>query len=124
MGKFVVKKTNTGETFRLVAGNGEVIGVSEVYASHSGLLNGIESVKKNAAIAEVEDQTVEGFEKAGCPKFEIYTDKAGEFRFRLKAANGEIIMASEGYAQKAGCKNGIESVRKNAPESPTEKAED
>lgn len=47
-------------------------------------------------------------------KFELYTDKAGEFRFRLKAGNGEIILASEGYKQKASAMNGIESVRKNA----------
>ena len=48
------------------------------------------------------------------PKFEIYTDKAGEFRFRLKARNGEIIAVSEGYTAMAGCLNGVESVRKNA----------
>ena len=48
-------------------------------------------------------------------KFEIYTDKAGEFRFRLKASNGQAILASEGYKAKAGCINGIESVKKNAP---------
>jgi len=48
-------------------------------------------------------------------KFELYTDKAGEFRFRLKAGNGEIILASEGYKQKASATNGIESVKKNAP---------
>lgn len=47
-------------------------------------------------------------------KFEIYTDKAGEFRFRLKASNGQTILASEGYKAKAGCNNGIESVKKNA----------
>lgn len=46
--------------------------------------------------------------------FEIYTDKAGEFRFRLKAKNGQNILASEGYKQKASCENGIESVRKNS----------
>ena len=51
------------------------------------------------------------------PKFEIYTDKAGEFRFRLKATNGQIIAVSEGYKAMAGCKNGIESVKKNAPEA-------
>lgn len=49
-------------------------------------------------------------------KFEIYKDKAGEFRFRLKASNGQNIMASEGYKAKSGCTNGIESVKKNAPE--------
>lgn len=48
-------------------------------------------------------------------KFEIYKDKAGEFRFRLKASNGQTILASEGYKAKSGCTNGIESVKKNAP---------
>jgi uncharacterized protein YegP (UPF0339 family) len=48
-------------------------------------------------------------------KFEIYKDKAGEFRFRLKASNGQNILASEGYSAKSGCNNGIESVKKNAP---------
>lgn len=47
-------------------------------------------------------------------KFEIYTDKKGEFRFRLKAGNGQTILTSEGYAAKSGCTNGIESVKKNA----------
>ncbi|MEO1245184.1 MAG: YegP family protein [Pseudomonadota bacterium] len=47
-------------------------------------------------------------------KFEIYKDKAGEFRFRLKAANGQNILSSEGYGKKASCTNGIESVRKNS----------
>ena len=46
-------------------------------------------------------------------KFEVYKDKAGEFRFRLKAGNGENILASEGYKAKASCMNGIESVKKN-----------
>jgi uncharacterized protein YegP (UPF0339 family) len=48
-------------------------------------------------------------------KFELYQDKAGEYRFRLKAGNGEIILVSEGYKQKASAENGIESVRKNSP---------
>ncbi|MHB1107978.1 MAG: YegP family protein [Lutibacter sp.] len=47
-------------------------------------------------------------------KFEIYTDKKGEFRFRLKASNGQAILASEGYKAKTSCTNGIESVRKNS----------
>ena len=65
-------------------------------------------------------QTVEGFEPVTNPKFEIYKDKADEFRFRLKARNGEIIAVSEGYTAKASCENGIESVRKNAPEAAVE----
>ena len=114
MGKYVIKETKTGFTFRLKAGNGEVIGTSEVYKALASCKNGIASVAKNAPVAAVEDQTVEGFEIAKNPKFEIYTDKAGELRFRLKAGNGEIILASEGYSSMSGCKNGIESVRKNA----------
>ena len=47
-------------------------------------------------------------------KFEVYKDKAGEFRFRLKAANGQNILGSEGYSKKASCMNGIESVMKNS----------
>ena len=50
-------------------------------------------------------------------RFELYKDHAGEFRFRLKAGNGENILASEGYTAKASCENGIESVRKNAPDN-------
>ena len=47
-------------------------------------------------------------------KFELYTDKAGEYRFRLLAGNGQNILGSEGYTTKAACENGIESVKKNA----------
>ena len=47
-------------------------------------------------------------------KFEVYQDTKNEYRFRLKASNGQTILASEGYAAKAGCMNGIESVRENS----------
>ena len=117
MGKFVIRNTKTGVKFDLKAGNGEVIATSEVYASQAACKNGVESVRKNAPVAAVEDQTAEGFAVEKHPKFEIYTDKAGEFRFRLKATNGQIIAVSEGYMAMAGCKNGIESVKKNAPEA-------
>lgn len=117
MGKFVVKKTNTGIKFDLKAGNGEVIATSEVYSSEAACKNGIASVQKNAPVAGIEDQTVEGFEKVKHPKFEVYQDKAGEYRFRLKATNGEIIATGEGYKAKSGCMNGIESIRKNAPDA-------
>ena len=117
MGKFAIKRVKTGIKFNLKAGNGEIIATSEVYASESACKNGIESVRKNAPIANLEDQTVEGFEPLTNPKFEVYTDKAGEFRFRLKARNGEIIAVSEGYTRRSSCLNGIESVRKNAPEA-------
>ena len=114
MGKFVVKKTNTGIKFDLKAGNGQVIATSEVYTTAAACKNGIASVQKNAPVAAVENQTVEGYATEKNPKFEIYKDKAEEFRFRLKATNGQIIAVSEGYTTLASCENGIESVKKNA----------
>jgi UPF0339 protein TDE_0826 len=117
MGKFLVKQTKSGFKFDLKAGNGETIATSEVYSSEAACLNGVESVRKNAPIANLEDQTTDGFEPATHPKFEMYVDKAGEFRFRLKARNGEIIAVSESYKAKASCENGIASVRKNAPDA-------
>ena len=124
MGKFIIKNTNTGIKFDLKANNGEVIATSEVYKAEASCSKGIASVIRNAPIAPVEDQTVEGFEKQKHPKFEVYTDKAGEFRFRLKARNGEIIATSEGYKSMPSCLNGIDSVKRNAVDSPIVKLED
>lgn len=117
MGKFVVRSTATGFKFDLKAGNGEVIATSEVYASEKACIEGVESVRTNAVVAGVEDQTKEGFVTEKNPKFEVYTDKAGEFRFRLKARNGQIIATSEGYKALPSCMNGIESVKNNAPDA-------
>ena len=123
MGKFVIKNTNTGIKFDLKAPNGEVIATSEVYVAEANCRKGINSVIRNAPIAAIEDQTVEGFAKEKHPKFEVYLDKAGEYRFRLKATNGQNICHSEGYKAMASCMNGIESVRKNAADSEIVKAE-
>ena len=123
MGKFVVKQVKTGMVFNLKAGNGEVIATSEIYTTEAACMNGIESIRRNAIEAKLEDQTVEGYEAVTNPKFEVYTDKAGEFRFRLKAKNGEIIDVGEGYKTKASCLNGIDSIRRNAPEASVEKVE-
>lgn len=117
MGKFVIKEVKTGVKFDLKAGNGETIATSEVYTTEAACLKGIASVQKNAPAAAVENQTAEGFTAEKNPKFEIYTDKAGEYRFRLKAVNGQTIAVSEGYKALAGCMNGIESVKKNAPDA-------
>jgi uncharacterized protein YegP (UPF0339 family) len=51
------------------------------------------------------------------PVFEVSVDKAGKYRFKLKAANGEVIAVSEAYNAKDSCLNGIESVKKNAPKA-------
>jgi uncharacterized protein YegP (UPF0339 family) len=123
MGKFVIRKVNSGIKFDLKAGNGEVIATSEVYSSEAGCRNGIASVQKNAPVANVENQTVEGYEVQRHPKFEVYADKAGEFRFRLKATNGQVIATSEGYKALASCMNGIESVKKNAVDAQIVEAE-
>ena len=117
MGKFVIKPAKNGFLFNLKAGNGEVIATSEVYTTLDACKNGVASVQKNAPIAAIEDQTVKDFETQKNPKFELYADKRGEFRFRLKAANGQIIATGEGYKAKASCKNGIASIIKNAPEA-------
>lgn len=117
MGKFVISQAKTGVKFNLKAGNGEIIATSQVYKDEEYCRKGIASVKKNAPIAEVEDQTAEGYARVKHPKFEIYKDAAGEFRFRLKATNGQIIATGEGYKALAGCKNGIASIKRNAPEA-------
>ena len=117
MGKFVIKQAKTGPMFNLKAGNGQVIATSEIYNSMAACKNGIESVRKNAPIAPIEDQTVEGFATLTNPKFEVYVDKRGEFRFRLKARNGEIIAVGESYKTLDSCLNGIASVKSNAPDA-------
>ncbi len=117
MGKFVIRKTKAGTNFDLKASNGEVIATSEVYASDASCKAGIASVQKNAPGANIENQTVEGYKTEKHPKFEVYTDKRGEFRFRLKASNGRIIAVGEGYKAIKSCLNGIESVKKNAPDA-------
>ena len=123
MGKFVIKQAKTGVKFDLKATNGQVIASSQIYKSLPTCNNGIASVAKNAPLAAIEDQTIEGFAVEKHPKFQIYTDKAGEFRFRLRAKNGQIIATSEGYTTMKACRNGIASVQKNSVDAPTEMQE-
>ena len=123
MGKFVVKQVKTGIMFNLKANNGQVIATSEIYNSDAACRNGIESVRKNAPIAPIENQTVEGFQVEKHPKFEVYLDKAGEYRFRLKATTGQIIAVGESYKALASCLNGIESIKTNAPDAEVVMAE-
>ena len=116
MGKFQTKKTASGGfVFNLLAGNGQVVATSEVYNKLGSMLNGIASVQKNAPVAGVEDQTVENPEKLRNPKFEVDADKAGKTRFRLMAANGQVIAVGEAYETKKAALAGVASVKKNAP---------
>ncbi len=121
MGKFVISDAKNGVKFNLKAGNGETIAHSEVYSSLASCKKGIASVVKNAPIAAVEDQTKEGYKKESNPKFEVYEDKKGEVRFRLKARNGQVIAVGEGYTTMKACLNGIESIRKNAADNKIER---
>ena len=122
MGKFVVKDSGAGPRFNLLASNGQVIAVSQNYSSEDTCLNGIESVR-SSCLGPVEDQTAENYEVLAAPKFEVYLDKGGEYRFRLKAANGQIVASSEGYKSLDSCLNGIKSVKSNAPDAEIVKEE-
>ncbi|MFN8285834.1 MAG: YegP family protein [Chitinophagales bacterium] len=103
MGKFVVAKRTNGEfQFKLNADNGQTILVSEGYATRAACDNGVESVKKNAP-----DDS----------RYERKTSTNNKYYFNLKAGNGQIIGTSEMYESEAGRENGIESVKKNAPDA-------
>ena len=121
MGKYVITVSQKGKYhFNLVAGNGEPIPSSQMYAARKGAVKGIKSVTKNAPEAPVVDLTAKNVVEAKNPKFEIFEGKDGKSYFRLIAANAKVIGVSEGYNTIAACKNGIKSVKKNA-ESEIEK---
>lgn len=106
MGKFVISKRSNGEfQFNLKAGNGQVILTSEGYTTKAACENGIESVKKNS-----QDDA----------RFERLTSKNDKYYFLLKATNGQSIGSSEMYESVASRDNGIESVKKNAPDAATD----
>ncbi len=108
---FETYKDKAGEyRFRLKAANGKIIVTGEGYATMQACLRGIESIKKNAVEAKIVDEG----QRVGGPTFEIFRDKSLEYRFRLKAANGQIVAVSEGYTSRERCFDGIASVEKNA----------
>ena len=114
MGRFVMRPVETGVKFDLRAANGETVLTSEVYRTQAACRKGMDSVRKNAPAAPVEDLTDPEGLPAANPKFQLYRDKSGAYRFRLTARNGAIIAVSGSYTGKAGCLAGIESARKNA----------
>lgn len=102
-GKFEVKTAKSGQThFNLLASNGQVILQSELYESKSSAVNGIESIKKNAAMDE---------------RYDRLTSQSGKFYFVIKAGNHQIIGQSQMYESISSRDNGIESVKKNAPDA-------
>ena len=121
MGKFIVQIGRDDQYwFDLKAVNGEIIGRSEQYTTREHCLHGIESVKKNAN-SHTEDQCEADHPHYQLPKYEIFkSDKDAQFYFHLRAGNGEIILASEGYTAKESAIKGILSVGANAPDAPIE----
>lgn len=108
--KYQVYKDIAGKyRFRLRAANNKIVAVSQAYESKASCMNGVKSVQSNCN-SHVEDKTVEMKELIH-PKYELFTDVASKFRFNLKASNGEIIAASEGYETKQGAMMGIEAVQ-------------
>ena len=110
-GRFEIKKAKDGRyVFNLYAPNHVIVATSQVYTTTQAALNGIQSIIANAAKAPVEDQTMKNYSSRPYPKWEMYEDKGGQYRFRLNAPNGSCIVHSQGYTSKASCKNGIESI--------------
>lgn len=122
-GKFELKKAKDGRFFfNLYASNHTVIAFSQIYSSSSSALNGIKSVMANAGAANVEDTTLKNSTSVPFPKWEIYIDRASQYRFRLYAANGNCVChAAHGYATKSGCKGGIDSIIRFAAEARIDK---
>ena len=120
MSRFVIRKVPSGLKFDLYAANGKAILTSEVYTTAHACRKGLESVRKNAPLAKLEDQTDGNYVNLTNPKFQLYRDKSGDYRFRLRGRNGQIIGISENYNARAGALGGIESVRKNAPDAGVE----
>ena len=115
-GKYEIKRTNDGGyMFNVWAANYQIIAKSQSYTSMTACKTGINSVTNTAAIAAIEDQTLQTVKEEKCPKFQIYLDKGGKYRFNLLAKNGQNVLAcTQGYTTKPACKKGIESVIANA----------
>ena len=121
-GKFEIKRTKDDRFFfNLQASNRVYIATSQIYSSVQSAMVGIKSVINNAESAPVEDQTLKSFEPIGFPKWEIYLDKAEQFRFRLCASNGNCVCHSQGYTTKHNCKNGIQSIINSVKNAEIEK---
>ncbi len=123
-GKWDIRRAKDGRFFfSLYASNHTVIAYSQIYSSTTAVTTGINSVITNAPKCEIEDTTLKKPVSLPCPKWEIYLDKAGEYRFRLYAPNGLVIChAAHGYASKSGCKGGIESIRRFCVEAKVDKS--
>lgn len=110
MSKFIIRAVPSGIKFDLRAGNGEVIATSEVYTTQASCLRGIEAVRRCAAAGKILNTLDMPKKIPTNPRFEIFRDKRGHYRFRLRARNGEVVAHSEPYTTRESCESGIESV--------------
>ena len=122
-GKFDIKKSKDGRyVFNLYASNHVIVATSQVYTSSQSAVNGIRSIIANARRANLEDQTLKSYTAMPYPKWEMYIDKGGQYRFRLNAPNGSCIVHSQGYTTKSACKKGIDSIIRIAEDSEIDKS--
>ena len=112
MEKFQIRTVATGIKFDLKAANGEIVATSEVYKTSAACHRGMESVQNNIR-APLEDETDPQAPSLPNPKFQLYQDRSGAFRFRLRSRNSRIIAASEGYETRSACLGGIASLCRN-----------
>lgn len=116
--RFIIKQIAGNYMFELVSSNQKVLAISEMYSSLNGCKNGITAVKNNIC-GEIEDQTSISEKRHKNPKFELYIDKSGQYRYRLKAQNGEILIVSEGYKSKKSCIDNSFHVKNHAVKAET-----
>jgi uncharacterized protein YegP (UPF0339 family) len=106
--KYTIETADNGEHyFNLKAGNGQVIGTSETYTTKSNAQAGVDAVIRALASASTADA------EAGAARFETFKGQDNKTYFRLRAANGQIVLSSQGYASKSSAESGIATVKKN-----------
>ena len=124
VGTFNVKRAKDGRyVFNLYNANKVIIATSQIYSSAQSAMNGVKSVMTNATRAQVEDTTLKNPKPKTFPKWEVYLDRAGQYRFRLYAPNGSCIChAKAGYSSSSSCKRGIDSIVRLAEAAQIDKA--
>ena len=123
-GRFEINRSKDGKKFffNLYASNKVGIATSQMYSSAQSALIGVNSVIANAEAAPIEDQTLKTYESLPFPKWILYIDKGGKYRFHLCAANGSNVCHSQGYTTKSACKNGIDSIIRSSRNAIIDKA--
>lgn len=118
-GKFIICEISTNKyQFSLKACNGQVVATGQSYPTSSQCSRDIELVKQHVGHAVIEDLTISKKQAQPYPKFEVFLDEKGLFRFCMKNSEDSVLLLGDGYRAKASCLNGIDSIRRNAPCAP------